>query len=108
MHHTSLNRIGPPHTRRGWWSLGLLGASIALFGAFFALVASGQRGGDSFLDNLWLSGTIVPAAALAVASGAMGLTAAVKDGERSIAVLVAMVAGLLVALFVVAEIAIPH
>lgn len=97
-----------PATLPGKWSAGLLAGSLGLFGAFFALVMSGQRGGDTFAGNLWLSGTIVPAAGLALAAGAVGLVAAIKDGERSLVVGAAIAFGLLVALVVIGEIVFPH
>lgn len=86
----------------------LLAASFVLFIAFFAFVASGQRGGESFFSNLWLSATILPAAGLAMAGGAVGLAAAIKQAERSLGVLVAIVFGCSVLLFVIGELVFPH
>lgn len=105
-------RRGPgwlvPSTLPGRWSAGLLAASLLCFVFFFVLVMSGQRGGDTFFSNLWLSGTILPAAALAIAAGAVGLAAAIRDGERSLVVGIAIIYGFLVLMFTVGEVAFPH
>ncbi|MCP3974370.1 MAG: hypothetical protein GY720_07750 [bacterium] len=97
-----------PQTPLGRRAVGLTAASFLLFVAFFGFVASGQRGGESFFSNLWLSATILPAAGLAIAGGAVGLTAAIKHAERSLGVLVAIVFGTSVLLFVSGELVFPH
>lgn len=97
-----------PRTRAGRWSIRLFGASVALFAAFFALVASGQRGGDTFSDNLWLSGTALPAAFLTVVAAGFGLVAVIKERERSLLVFAAIVAGLVVLFFAIGEVVAPH
>jgi hypothetical protein len=86
----------------------LLTGSLLCFAAFFLLVISGRRGGDSFFSNLWLSVTILSAAGLAIAAGAVGLVAAIRDGERSLVVGVGIVFGFSILLFTVGEIAFPH
>lgn len=97
-----------PSTLAGRWSAALLAGSAACFVAFFLLVMSGQRGGDTFFSNPWLSGAILVAAGLAIAAGIVGLVAAVRHGERSVPVGVAIVSGLLVVLFVIGEVTFPH
>ena len=77
MHHVSGSGFSErwlrPQTSLGKRAVALIAASFVLFIAFFAFVASGQRGGESFFSNLWLSATILPAAGLAIAGGAVGL-----------------------------------
>jgi len=82
--------------------------SLMLFGVFFVLVAFGHKGGESFFSNLWLAGTILPAAALALASGTVGAVAAIKDTERSLSVFTAVVLGGIVAIFMIGELIFPH
>ena len=96
-----------PSTTAGRWSAALLAGAAVCFAAFFFLVMSGQRGGDTFFSNPWLSGTILVAAGLAIAAGIVGLTAAIRHGERSVLVGIAIVLGLLVVLFVVGEVVFP-
>lgn len=112
MRGTSLRETRPnrwlPRTRPGSWSVGLLGVSLISFAAFFGLAASGQEGGDSFLDNLWLSGTMLSAAGCAIAAGFAGAWAAIRELERSPGVILAMLLGLLVLVFVVGEVVAPH
>ena len=45
-----------PGTELGRWSLGLLAAFAAGLSLFGLAVAAGQRGGDGFFDNMWLTG----------------------------------------------------
>jgi hypothetical protein len=54
-----------PSTRLGWWSRGLVGAHALFMVVFNALVAAGQRGGETFFDNLWLTTPILAAGASA-------------------------------------------
>lgn len=97
-----------PRTRAGRWSLRLLGVSLIFFAAFYSLVATGQRGGDTFFGNPWLSGTILPAGGAAVAAATVGLVGVIKQQERSPAVYIAVVLGLLVLAFGIAEVVAPH
>ncbi len=112
MHHASSTGSGTgrlrPRSRLGRWAVSLLFASFVFFGLFFTLVGAGEKGGETFFSNPWLSGTILPAAGLAVASGAAGLAAAVRDHDRSPGVLAAIAIGLLVAFFIIGEIVFPH
>lgn len=97
-----------PTTPLGKWSLRLLAAFAAGLGLFFALVASGQRGGDSLLDNLWLLGSMGAAALSVIGAGVVGALAMLRQGERSVAVMFAVVMGSLSLFYFVAELVIPH
>ncbi len=111
MRHASTSAPVParwlPKTRRGAWATGLLTGGLGLFAVFFALVVSGQRGGDTFLGNLWLSGTILPGAILVVAAAGAGL-AALHHQDHTIPVYTAITFGLAVLLFVTAEFTAGH
>lgn len=78
------------------------------FAAFWIAVASGQRGGESLLSNLWLTGPMAVAVAAAVGGGVTGLVALIGHGDRSVGIVAATVIGLLVTLWVGLEIAFPH
>jgi cytochrome bd-type quinol oxidase subunit 2 len=92
----------------GWWSTGFFVAFIVLMALFYALVASGQRGGETFFSNPWLSMTLLPAAISAIVSGVLAGVAIARDRERSILSFFALLVGLLVAIFAIGEIAFPH
>jgi drug/metabolite transporter (DMT)-like permease len=79
-----------------------------LFAAFFGLVLSGQKGGDTFFSNPWLAGTITAAATSAIAGALAGLYSIVRHRERSPAVFVTTTLGLLVLAYAIAEVAFPH
>jgi hypothetical protein len=79
-----------------------------LFVAFFGLVLGGQKGGDTFVLNLWLAGTITAAAVSAGAGAWAGLDSILRHRERSPTVLVTTTLGLLVLAYAIAEVAFPH
>ena len=59
-----------PTTRLGSRALRIMLLGLACFAGFFGLVAAGEKGGDAFFDNPWLSSTILGAAgAVVVAAG---------------------------------------
>lgn len=64
-----------PKTRLGKWSAGLIITFLLLFVIFQLLVASGQRGGETFSDNLTLS---IPALLMAAAGIAAFLQAVLQ------------------------------
>ena len=97
-----------PGTELGRWSLALLVAFAAGLSLFGLAVAVGQRGGDGFFDNMWLTGPMLFAFAAAVGAAVTGLVAMIGHGERAVSVLVALVVGLLVTAFGVLEVVFPH
>ena len=72
-----------PSTRAGWWAAGLAAGFFRFFGLCMILVAAGHRGGDTFFDNLWLSGTMLAAGFSAFAGGVRAAVAIVRRRERS-------------------------
>ena len=85
----------------------LLGVAGLLFGAFVVFVASGQRGGETFLSNPSLSITMLGAAAMAVAAGGFGVRALIHH-DRSDVVFAAIAVATVVILWATAELAFPH
>jgi hypothetical protein len=99
-------RLSPTTTAGRWSTLLLFGFCVGL-GAFFTAVALGERGGDDFTSNWWLSGPALTAAACGVGAFAAGLLA-LRSRERALSVYFATLVGLAVTLFVATEIAFPH
>lgn len=97
-----------PTTPLGRWSLRLLLAFVACLGFFAVLVASGQRGGDSLLDNLWLLGSMGGAALSSIGAGVIGVLAMQRQGDRSFAVMLAVVMGAISLFWFSAELLFPH
>ena len=97
-----------PGTRPGRWSLGFGLGFFLLLGLFQVLIASGQRGGDTFFDNPWLSLPALAGALSALAAGLLAALAIIRRGERSLFSFLALLLGLFVLLFLVGEIAVPH
>lgn len=97
-----------PQTLLGRLSLRLL----ALFGlamvALFSLAASGQTGGETFLDNLWLASAGLIAAISVISSGVLAALAVVARGERAILSYATMAIGLFAAVFIAGEFLSPH
>jgi len=94
-------------TKSGRWAAGLLILAGMCFGAFFGLVASGERGGDTFFSNTALSTAILSAAGASIASGCAAVVA-VRHGDRSVVLPVSILVGGFVLFFIAAEIALPH
>lgn len=95
-------------TAPGRWSL-LASAVFALcLAVFFLMVSAGQRGGEEFFDNLWLTVPILVAYGAAVAAFVLGAAAIAAYGERKLSVVAATLVGLLVTIFGVLEVAFPH
>jgi hypothetical protein len=96
-----------PSTRFGKWAGGLLGLFVALLAVFQGLVVAGQRGGETFFSNPALTIPMLGAVASAIAGGVLGVFA-MKHRDRSLVVYLAIVAGLFVLVFTIAEFAFPH
>lgn len=97
-----------PKTTLGKWSLGLLIAFFLCFVALHLLARSGQRGGDGFLDNLFLFIPTVLAGLAGVSAFLTGLISILKSKEHSILVFVATLIGFCIFIFVLGEILYPH
>ena len=75
---------------------------------FQLLVALGQRGGETFLDNLLLTIPMFLAGICGICSLVTGLIGIIMSKERSILVFLASIVGLFVLAFVLGEIIVPH
>ncbi len=73
-----------------------------------AVVASGQRGGQSISGNWWISGPALVAGVGAVGSFLTGLVAVLLRRERSRLVLAAVIVEGFVTVFLIGELAVPH
>ncbi len=91
--------------KRAAWLIFAFAVSMASFGI---LVASGQRGGDTFFSNPILTVPILFAATSGIAAFITGLISIVRRKERSISVYVAVAFGLMTLVFVLGEIIFPH
>ena len=85
-----------------------IAAFVVLMLVFIAAIALGERGGESFFDNLWLTVPFLAAYGAAVAAFGLGVFALAAQRERHLVVVAATLVGLLVTAFGVAEIAFPH
>lgn len=92
-----------PQTRPGGWAMALDLGFFAGMMIFFALVAWGERGGDTFFSNLRLTIPILFAAGSAIAAGFASLFAIFLRGERSVFSFGGLIIGAFVLFWVVAE-----
>jgi hypothetical protein len=97
-----------PSTWAGLWSIALAVGFFVCFGLFLLVAATGQTGGDTFGSNLWLAVPIMAAGASAIGGAVTAIVAIIKQGERSFLVIGPLLLGLLVAIFLVLEVSIPH
>ncbi len=97
-----------PQKPIGKWSVSLFGAAVLAGLIFYAFIASGERGGMEFFDNLKLALTGLSCAGLAIAGFFTGLAAMIKEKDRSILTIIATVVGFLMLVWVSMEIIFPH
>ena len=97
-----------PNTRLGKWSIWLIVAFILLFMMFQLLVASGQRGGDTFFSNLALSVPMLIAGICGILAFFTGIIGIIKGKERSVLVFIATAIGFFILFFVLGEFLVPH
>ena len=97
-----------PSSRGGWWSVGLAVVSLLALAVFVVMAASGERGGDGFLDNWLLTGPTAVVLAAALAGLIAALLAVLRSHERGLLLALPIAWGLLVAVFTFGELAFPH
>jgi len=97
-----------PKTLLGKWSIGLIIAFFLFLVAFQLLVASGQRGGDTFFSNLVLTVPILLAGTSGVSAFPTGLIGVIRSKERSVLVFLTILIGFFVLSFWLGEILSPH
>ena len=97
-----------PKTTMGRWSVGSIGSLILFFMLFQILVASGQRGGERFFDNLVLTIPILLAGISGVSAFFTGIIGIIKGKERSVLVFMATALGFFVIVFWLGEVLFPH
>jgi hypothetical protein len=97
-----------PTTLLGKWSVGFILIFSLLLAIFYLIVASGQRGGETFFSNPLLAVTVLAAGVAGVASFFTGIVSILKYRERSVLVFVATAIGLFVLFFASGEILFPH
>jgi len=98
-----------PKTFLGKWSVGLIVAFFLLLATgMFVVSVLGQTGGETFFDNPVISIPMLGAGAGAIAAFFTGVSAIVRNKERSVFVFVSSLIGLLVLFFVLGEVFSPH
>jgi len=97
-----------PKTIMGRWSIGLTITLFLFFVLFQLLVASGQRGGETFFSNLALTIPILLAGISGVSVFITGIIGIIKSKERSVFVFLTTMIGFLVLIFWLGEIVSPH
>lgn len=97
-----------PKTRISKWSVGLIISLLLIIGLFFLFVTLGQRGGDTFFDNLILAIPGLLGGIAGIASFFTGIIGIIKYKERSILVYLSTTIGFLVLVYILSEILIPH
>lgn len=97
-----------PKTKYGKWSVQLIGLFIGWIILFGILIATGQRGGDTFFSNIWLTIPFLLAGLSAIMSMIIGVLAIFKQNEKSFLVYISSFIGFFVTLFLAAEVIFPH
>ena len=93
-----------PRTHLGKYACGFTLAFLLLIGLSMILVALGQRGGDTFLGNLYLAIPGLLAVLCSTLALLSGMVSIVRSKERSPLVFLSTLIGLLATIFWVMEI----
>jgi len=101
VHFKLVTKLG----KRSAWLIVAFAVSLASFGI---LVTSRQRGGDTFFSNLLLAIPMTIAAAAGISAFITGLVSIIRTKERSISVYLSVTFGLIVLVFVLGEVILPH
>ncbi len=70
-----------PSTRTGRYALGFMMGFVFFHITAMLIVASGQRGGDTLFDNLWISVPVILAVLSTLAALVTSGIALLRDGE---------------------------
>ena len=97
-----------PKTGTGWLSTRLFAGFVLAFAVFGLMILAGQRGGETFFSNLWLTIPFLTAVMFAIGGLIYSSISIVRDKERAIAVFIVWVIGAFVLFFMTSEILSPH
>ena len=97
-----------PKSRLGKWSVGLIVVFFLLFATLQLLVASGQRGGNTFFDNPVLAFTGIGMGIAGVLAFFTGIAGIMRYKERNVFLFLSIAIGLFVLTFWLGEILSPH
>ena len=103
-----MNLMILPKTRLGKLSTGFIVTFLVLLATFFILVATGQRGGDTFFSNLALSIPMLIAGISGILAFFTGIVGIIFKKDRSLLVIFATIIGLFVLFFAAGELVYPH
>ncbi|MBI5037673.1 MAG: hypothetical protein HZC01_03160 [Candidatus Kerfeldbacteria bacterium] len=93
-----------PKTKLGKWSAWCLAFFVIFFAIAQIIVASGQEGGETFFDNLYISIPMTLVWLSGVFAFIFGSISITKSKERSVLVFIATGIGFLMLVFILGEI----
>ncbi len=93
-----------PKTVLGKWAIGLILAFFLFLIIGMTVVATGQIGGNTIFDNLYISIPMLSAGICAIASFITGIISIIWKKERSILIFISSIIGLVILWFVIGEI----
>src|SRR3989344_4200155 len=96
-----------PRTKLGKRSLILIICFFLFLIIAHILIATGQEGGETFLDNLYISVPMLLAALSALSAFVTGIISIIKK-ERAILVYLSTLIGFLILIFLIGEFIFPH
>ena len=97
-----------PKTILGKWSTCLILIFFFSLSIFYIFIALGQRGGETFFSNLFLTIPMLFATTCAIASFFTGIISIFRDKEKSFLLFFSVLIGFFVLLFCFCEIIFPH
>lgn len=97
-----------PKSKLGVWSVGFACGFFIILFVFFQIAKTAEIKGDGFFDTLALAIPLLLAGISGVLALILGVISIIKSKERAIAVFISCIIGLLVLLFALGEMFVPH
>ncbi len=95
--------LGMPRTRRGWWSVSLVLAFVALMALLQVYVRAVRIPRPTFFSDPLSAALLLGAAGAGIAGGIVGILAILRNRERSFTIVLSVVVGALVLWFSIGE-----
>lgn len=97
-----------PVSKLGKWTAGLFAVFILSLTILIITSSTGQIGGESFFDNLYLAIPAIFAAVSIIASFVTGLISYFKSKDKSFIVITSILIGAIAVFFIISELIFEH
>ena len=97
-----------PNSKIGKWTVWLILLFFKFLIIFFFFIYIGERGGETFFSNLYLTIPFLIAVTFGVSALFTGLVSIFKENDHCITIYLSIAIGLFILIFVLGELIFPH